>query len=348
MFAKKMTHIVFLASMLMTRSVYAAVILQYHHVSEKLPAVTSVSSDTFTAHLQYLKENNFKVVPLNTLLHKLKHGLAVGPNTVAITFDDGYDNNITDAAPLLEKFNYPYTIFVNPKLIDEQQSYVMTWDELRTLAKRGALIANHSAQHDYLHKKLTGETHDVWYTRIKQDITWSEQRIKEEVGHNAKLLAYPYGEFNTALQQLVAELGYIGIGQHSGAVGMYSDFTRIPRFPASGIYADLNTLKTKLHSNAFSIAAAQYDNSVTSQSKPVITLTFHNKPFHTSQLACFISGGGTAELTWLNDKSVSITSSHALTLGRSRYNCTAPIKGKPGQYYWYSQPWVIIKSHRDN
>ncbi|WP_010366377.1 polysaccharide deacetylase family protein [Pseudoalteromonas citrea] len=344
MFAKKMTHIIWLALILMTQNVFAAVILQYHHVSEKLPAVTSVSSETFKSHLQYLKTNNFNVVPLDTLLNNLKEGEKVSANTVAITFDDGYDNNITDAAPILEAFNYPYTIFVNPQLIDEQQSYVMTWDQLRTLAKRGALIANHSAKHDYLHKRLPGESQTQWYARISRDITWSEQRIKEEIGHNAKLLAYPYGEFNNALQRLVSDLGYTGIGQHSGAVGVTSDFTRLPRFPASGIYSNLKTLKTKIHAHPFTTGTVKYSDSVTAETKPIVTLTFTEKPFKKNQFACFVSGKGAAELRWLNEHTVSVVSPTHLPSGRSRYNCTAPVKNVSGAFYWYSQPWVISKN----
>ena len=172
----------------------------------------------FEAHLQYLQDNGFKVVPLSSIVDGVKGQQPLTDKTVAITFDDAYIDVLTQAKPILDKFNFPYTIFVNPQLIDENKSYVMTWDELKALAKRGALIANHSAKHDYLHLKQDGESQSQWLKRVREDILFSEKRIKEEVGHNVKLLAYPYGEFNRPLQSLVKELGFIGIGQHSGAV----------------------------------------------------------------------------------------------------------------------------------
>ena len=342
MFAKKLTHILMLALLLLTHNVLAAVILQYHHVSEKLPAVTSVSSDTFRAHLNYLKTEKFNVIPLDMMLKQLRSGTPLPPKTVAITFDDGYDNNITTAAPLLEEFGFAYTIFVNPQLIDEQKSYVMTWDQLRQLAKKGALIANHSAKHDYLHRLEPGETLAQWQQRINHDIRWSEQRINEEVGHNAKLLAYPYGEFNRDLQSLVAKLGFIGIGQHSGAVGVNSDFTRIPRFPASGIYSNLNTLTTKINSHAFAIKPFINTDSVTRNNQPTMQLTFSEKSFQTHQFACFISQVGAANINWESENIVTVSTPKPLPLGRSRYNCTAPVNGKKGQFYWFSQPWVVV------
>ena len=95
--------------------------------------------------------------------------------------------------------------------------------DLKELSKKGALIANNSGQHDYLHLKLENETDAQWQSRIKQDILSSQKRIKEEIGHNYKYLAYPYGEFNNELQALVTELGFVGIGQHSGAVNKDSN-----------------------------------------------------------------------------------------------------------------------------
>ncbi|MFM9776363.1 polysaccharide deacetylase family protein, partial [Streptomyces galilaeus] len=85
----------------------------------------SISANTFTEHLSYLQQHDFKVIPLNELLTALQAGRSLPDKTVSITFDDGYNNNYEQAAPILEKFNFPYTIFVNPKLIDERKSYVI-------------------------------------------------------------------------------------------------------------------------------------------------------------------------------------------------------------------------------
>jgi len=319
----------------------AAVILQYHHVSETLAATTSVSESTFTEHLNYLKDNNFNVIALNDLITTLQQGGSLPEKTVAITFDDGYKNNYKQAAPILEKFGYPYTIFVNPRLIDKGMNYVMGWDKLKELAKKGVLISNHSAQHDYLHRKLDNETDEQWLSRIKQDILYSQKRIKEETGQDYKYLAYPYGEFNNKLQNLVTELGFVGIGQHSGAVSKDSNFSRLPRFPASGFYSKLKTLKTKLKSRAFNIKKLTYLDTVTSQNPPKLTIEFAMKDFNKSQFACYVSGFGKADLNWVNETTVKVTSKKTLYKGRSRFNCTAPSIKHSGSYYWFSQPWVI-------
>lgn len=316
----------------------AAVILQYHHVSETLPRVTSLSESEFSDHLGFLKEHGYQVVPLQQIIESIKQQKSIPDKTVALTFDDGFLNNFTQAAPILKRFNYPYTIFVNPQLIDEGKNYVMSWQQLRALTKEGAFIANHSAKHDYLHIIENDESFLQWQERIRKDITHSELRIKQEIGHNFKYLAYPYGEFNQALQQIVTELGFVGIGQHSGAVGLHTDLTRVPRFPASGIYANLATLKTKIASLPFSFKVNA--KSVTNNTQPQLKLSFLEKDFNKGQFNCFIAGNR-AKITWLSDNQVEIQAEKELNKGRTRYNCTAPSKAKLGRYYWLSHPFVI-------
>ncbi len=338
---KKMFHVVFAVLLGLSVRAHGAVILQYHHVSETLPAVTSVSSETFTKHMQYLKDQQFNVIPLNELISQLQAGQELADKTVAITFDDGYKNNYEQAAPILEKYGYPYTIFVNPELIDSGKSYVMTWQQLKELANKGALISNHTQVHNYMHLKQEGETDAQWQSRTKKDILNAQKRIKDEIGHDYKYLAYPYGEFNNELQALIKSLGFVGIGQHSGAVGVHSDFTRLPRFPASGFYSKLDTLSTKLDSQAFTIKALNYADSVTSENPPSLSIQFDMQDFHKSQFACYVSGVGQANLEWVSKDTVHITSPNKLKKGRSRFNCTAPSINKKGSYYWFSQPWVI-------
>ena len=133
----------------------------------------------------------------------------------------------------------------------------------------------------------------------------------------------------------------MGIGQHSGAAGLSTDLTRVPRFPASGIYANLKTLKTKIASLPFSFSTEA--DSITSNTKPLLTLTLSNKDFYNSQFNCFVSGQNTAKITWLSKDTVTVQAKEPLGFGRARYNCTAPSKKYPGQFYWLSQPWGIIE-----
>ncbi|TFW03105.1 hypothetical protein E4K72_13080 [Oxalobacteraceae bacterium OM1] len=99
------------------------VILMYHGVTAARPAAGPVANcegkhlalDIFAEHLRILRRTR-RVVPL----HEMVEGLARGEardNEVALTFDDGYENNATVAAPLLADFRMPAAFFLTTGLV---------------------------------------------------------------------------------------------------------------------------------------------------------------------------------------------------------------------------------------
>ena len=86
-------------------------ILIYHGVTPQGPLSTNhrfISTDLFEAHLQYFK-THFHVVSLHDLCNGERHPEKL---TLALTFDDGYANNLHHALPLLEKHGLHATFFV--------------------------------------------------------------------------------------------------------------------------------------------------------------------------------------------------------------------------------------------
>ena len=317
----------------------AAVMLIYHHVAEDTPRVSSVTAAEFRGHLQYLRDNNFQVIGLDVLIDQLKSGKPIADNAVVITFDDSYENNYTTAHPILQEFGYPYTIFISPGDIDKRTGPVMSWQQIKQMSDDGVLVANHAMWHEHMARPEPGESEADWLKRMRQSILDAERRIKEETGQNHQWLAYPYGEFSAKLEQLVQELGFIGIGQQSGAIGPLTKLTRIPRYPAAGQYADLNDLAQKLRTLAFPITDYLAADQVISANPPTLRLQLDITDFRKQQLRCF-AGAEVLEPVWLNDNTFEVKASKALNRGRSRYNCTAPSLSKKGYFYWYSQPWL--------
>lgn len=322
----------------------SAVILQYHHVSDKTPAITSISPEKFKQHMDYLKAEQFNIVPLPQLIKSIKNKQPIKDKTVAITFDDAYINVFEHARPILKAYNWPYTVFVNSKFIDDKYSRHMSWAQLRTIASEGATIANHTKEHRYLVRKPKDLSQAQWQQQIADDILHVESRIKAEVGHDYKFLAYPYGEFDRHVLATIKKLDFIGIGQHSGAVGHYSDLTRLPRFPASGIYANLDKLQAKLLSLNMPIEQLFSQESVLGDNPPTLTMSIKLDDINKKQLQCFASGAR-ATITWTEQNQFSATAPQALEKGRSRYNCTAPSKNQSGRFYWFSQPWINGDKH---
>ncbi|MEH8022023.1 polysaccharide deacetylase family protein [Rheinheimera metallidurans] len=317
----------------------AAVMLIYHHVATDTPRVTSVTPTELRQHLQHLKDNQFQVVALDTLISQLKNNQPIADNAVVITFDDSYENNFTTAHPILQEFGYPYTIFISPGSIDKGDGPLLNWQQVKQMSDDGVLVANHAMWHEHMAKPDAGESQAQWLDRMKQSILSAEASIELHTGQRHQWLAYPYGEYSAELEKLVLDLGFIGIGQHSGAIGNNTTLSSIPRYPAAGQYAELTNLSQKLRTLPFHISDYHGVNPVNKQNPPTLTVTLNTADFKPQQLQCF-SGSELMKPSWLNDNTFSVTATKTLAKGRSRYNCTAPALSKPGYYYWYSQPWL--------
>jgi peptidoglycan/xylan/chitin deacetylase (PgdA/CDA1 family) len=316
-----------------------AVILLYHHVSEQTPAVTSVSPSVFRQHLEYLADN-YQVLPLQEVVEAISQGKSLPDKTVVITFDDGYDNIFENAHPLLKEFNFPYTVFINPPLIGNA-SYQLNWQQIQSMGKEGATFANHGNTHEHLLSKYAGENDKQWLARVMQNINQAEQTLAQQLGYSLKYLAYPYGEFNLQLKQALRQQGYIGFAQISGAVASYSDFGALPRYPAAGIYSNINSLKTKLASLAMPVSNATPAEPLLNLPIPAFQFQFDvvTEDLRLSQLNCFVADK-VVPISFVTN-TVTVPFKAQQRAGRQRINCTAPSITEPGRYYWFSQPWFV-------
>lgn len=341
-----MKHIVMLVLLFFTGLSQATVILVYHHVSDKTPKSTSITPQQFELHLQYFKDNGFKVIALNEVIEKLKNKQPLEDKTIVITFDDGYSDIFYAGHPLLKKYGYPYTMFINPNTVPSKSGMYLDWAQIKLMADEGVLIGNHGLVHDSLIKTPKGINPEQWLDDKLYELVKSEQIIKDKVGQSWQYFALPYGEYTPQAQQKLEQLGYAVLTQQSGPVGASTDLTAIPRFPASMPYDQLGPLKNKLNSLAFNISAATQRSAtiVAKGDKADTKVELKVEDFYSSMLACFVSGMDKTELVWQEKKSFTMAFSGELKPGRTRSNCTAPSISKPGRYYWYSKPWFVPKS----
>ena len=316
-----------------------AAILLYHHVSSSTPASTSISPEAFKSHMEYLDAHH-TVVSLQDVVSAIQHNTTLPENAVAITFDDGYANILDNAHPILADLGFPYTVFINPDEIGVGPKQ-LTWEQVIAMHNDGVVFANHTL--DHLHmlngEQVMGER--AWLEKVWQNVESAEKKIEDKLDISLKYLAYPFGEYNTALANKLKAEGYIGFGQHSGAVGPSSDMQALPRFPAAGPYANLATLKTKLNSLAMPVTQSSHkDPRMTTRnlSSP-ISLTIDSDDVRLTQVNCFF--GGDPIETSLEENVLTFTLDETLPIGRSRVNCTAPSNAQSGRYYWYSTPFFV-------
>lgn len=324
----------------------SAVIFMYHRFGDARFPSTNVRMDQFKAQMDYLEEGGFNVASLDVVLDALKKGTALPLKTVVITMDDAYATVYDNAWPLLKEKGWPFTVFVNTDAVDHRLRDYMTWDQMRELKQHGVQFGNHTASHPHMAQSEEGETEARWRERLTADVRKGQQRLDEELGKTPLVLAYPYGEYNTQVADLVSGLGYVGLGQHSGAAGRYSDLKALPRFPVSEAYGEINAFKTKANSRALPVVKMTPWEPQTHDRRPVLEIELAPSDALLDELSCFVSGQGRVAIEWVvPGKRFKVRADKDLPLGRHKYNITVPDKSRRN-YYWFSRQWVVLDEDR--
>lgn len=334
--------LVWLALPALAAAADSAVVLEYHHVAEDTPPSTSVTPATFERHMQHLADNDFHVWPLPKLVETLRDGGVVPERTVALTFDDAYRSVHDEVFPRLRKRGWPFTVFVATGPIDDGIGGYMSWEDLRELEAAGVTIANHSVSHPHMVQRRAHEGESAWLERLRTEITDAQARLEEELEAPARLFAYPYGEFSPPVQRLVKELGFIGFGQQSGAIGVDSDFTALPRYPLATGFDSLDSFALKVRSRPLPVRRTEPESGVLGpdDARPTLRLLLEPGPYRPEAIRCYVSGNVVpVKLEQSDPPRLMVRPSTPIGAGRTKVNCTAPASDTDA-WFWYSFVWM--------
>tara|TARA_R110001592_G_scaffold359369_2_gene665906 strand:- start:13329 stop:14363 length:1035 start_codon:yes stop_codon:yes gene_type:complete len=321
----------------------SAVILQYHHVSEKTPLSTSISPEQFKAHIQWITENEFQVLSLPEIVRTLEDKKEFSHSKVlALTFDDANSSVCETAWPILKKHALPFTLFISTEAVEKNYTSQCSWNILKEMYESGLMTpANHSHQHlNMISSSLL--KNKEWTNLMRDEVLKAQSLIEQRIGKASMLFAYPYGEYNAALSKIITELGFTGFGQQSGAVGHQSDFSALPRFPASGQFAKLETLSSKLYSLAFPadfLPSADNPISLDSIDNPPRIKIAPSDRNLLKTTNCYNSRGESLP-TKIQGEFLIVQSATKLQPGRHRSTCTSK-SNIPDRFYWYSHQWLV-------
>ena len=103
-----------------------AIILMYHSVAQDEEArfiepANRIAPRLFERQMAFLREGR-RVVALSQMVDDLVRGRTPPAGTVCITFDDGYRDNLTVAAPILEQYRLPATLFLATGYVERAQT----------------------------------------------------------------------------------------------------------------------------------------------------------------------------------------------------------------------------------
>lgn len=186
------------ATKLILGDVRDSVILCYHSVSnDGWRYSTSISE--FRNQMLEIKKS-YKLVTLSAMLRGAKDP------SVAVTFDDGYLDNLSVAAPILQNLKIPATLFMigeakhpNREELDNKKP-LLNLSEVKKLKKMGWEIAFHTATHADL-ASISDE-------ELYQEIVQGKKNLEKRLGFKLRYFAYPRGAYSPKIVNYVKEAGF--------------------------------------------------------------------------------------------------------------------------------------------
>jgi peptidoglycan/xylan/chitin deacetylase (PgdA/CDA1 family) len=158
-----------------------------------------VNTAEFQEMIAYLKQAGYNPVSQKQLFKALFQNEKLPEKAVMITFDDGYADNYSVAAPVLEKYGYPATFYIVTGSVGSAE--YMSWEQIKDLDRRGMDIGSHSETHLDLTLLSAAD--------LRSELSGSAAAITSQIGHPVYWLSFPGGSYDQDVLRFTAEAGYL-------------------------------------------------------------------------------------------------------------------------------------------
>ena len=305
----------------------------YHKFGVSKYPSTSVTLDQFDAHLKEFSKSKYFVEPLEFIIDTIINDGDLPNNTIGISIDDADKSFYEVGWPKFKEMGFPVTLFVNTSTIRENNKNYLNWDQIRELVNEGVSIGAHSHSHYHMA--------DLSIKEVRDEIEISNNIFLKELGSIPPLFAFPYGEANEEIINLLKEYKFkVAFGQHSGVINETSNLYYLPRFSLNERYAEIDRVKFAANAKGLGIYDFIPTNPTISENPPYIGFSLLDEKLVPS-IDCFVfdsKGQVEKELFKFNER-IEIRLKRKLTEGRSRINCTA--KGSDNQWRWFGHQFYL-------
>ncbi len=185
-------------------------VLAYHKITSFEFGGTWVTPARFAAQLDALLEAGYLFIDEETFIDTLRGKRGGSAREVLLTFDDGYRELLTDAAPVLEERGIPALLFLVSDFAGRETEWELRlpgrrfrhldWGEIRELAGRGFTFGSHTCTHRDM-RRLMAEV-------VRTELVRSKRTIEEQVGSPVRALSYPFGLTAPSIAREAARAGY--------------------------------------------------------------------------------------------------------------------------------------------
>lgn len=202
-------------------------ILSYHRFGEEATPMT-LPPALFRQQMQYLKEHDYRVVPLIDLVGFLRGQAPMPRRGVVLTADDGYRSFYEIAYPILREYGYPATLFVYTDYINRGG---VRWEEIEEMRASGLIsVQPHSKTHGNLAVFAQGETPEAYRRRVEEEVAVPAALLSERTTEPAVSYAYPFGDANDLVIDRLRHHGYmLGVTVQRGGNAAFSPPFRLRR-----------------------------------------------------------------------------------------------------------------------
>lgn len=316
-----------------------AAILMYHRFGENSIPSTNIRLEQFDSHIAELTSGRYRVLPLPEIVAKFKSGEALPDRAVALTADDAYLSVLTEGWPRLKKAGLPFTLFVATEPVDAKLKGYLTWDQVRQLKSEGVTIGAHS----HRHFSLPGMAKEA----ARNDLETSLRRFEQELGERPALFAYPFGEWDAGVKQMVRELGHsIAFGQHSGIAHARHEMYWQPRFPMNESFGSLDRLRQALNALPLPVGDIEPADVLLrlgqSPNPPVLRFTVQPGIERLNQMVCYTGQGKTVAPQRIDERRFELTPPEPFAPPRDRISCSVPSK-EDGRFRWFGIQFTVQK-----
>lgn len=196
-------------------------VLIYHHIN-KIPdnsgeRLLNVSPETFNSQMDYLSSKGYKTLSVDEFLMILETNKNPIQKSVLISFDDGYQDTIDNALPILKKYGFKATWFipVNKSEINKEG--------IKLLADAGMDIGSHTMTHRSMKYVTTDKERNY-------EVNQSVDTLQEITGKPIKAFGYPYCVYNTGSVNYIGNSGIKLAFQCGNVAGNSIDHSYVNRF----------------------------------------------------------------------------------------------------------------------
>ncbi len=305
----------------------SATVFMYHKFGVSKYPSTSVTISQLESHINELTKDKYNILSLDYIVDTIINDGQLPENTIGISIDDADKSFFEVGWPKFKENNIPVTLFVTTGTIANNNKSYLNWDQIRKLKADGVTIGAHSHTHSHMP--------DMKLDDLKNEIELSNKIFLRELGEIPSLFAFPYGETNDEIINLIKDYKFkVAFGQHSGVINETSNMYYLPRFSLNEKYGELDRVKFAASSKGLGVYDFIPNNPTISENPPFIGFSLLDEKLSFS-LNCFIfdmNGQVEREIYKFNER-IEIRLSRELSKGRSRMNCTA--KDSQGNWRWF-------------